>query len=170
MSKLFAGMNQFPTHPLNPMHQQPQENVESNNGNIWDFQYPFGNGMSQFSKFGAGASVFPKLDMYHSPSDLTVVAEIPGLMHPEDISIFVEPQSLQISGQVTSSYGTVKRDHFTLSERHHGMFDRHLELPVPVKIRNATAIYRQGLLEIQLPKATGPYKSGGRRSVPIQVG
>ena len=46
-----------------------------------------------------------------------------------------------------------KDDHAYRVERAYGKFERSVELPVPVQADRAKATYRDGVLEVRLPKA-----------------
>ncbi|MDB5085189.1 MAG: hypothetical protein JWN30_2075 [Bacilli bacterium] len=179
MSKFLSGSPQgFPVHPVNPYFTGNNGGESSGNTNpgnasdqsTWDWNaLSSGNLWPAFSQFGAGASVFPKVDLYQSSAEISVVVEMPGLVNPKDITIIAEARQLEISGQIISAYQAIRRDQFTLAERNHGTFERTVPLPVPVRTRGVVAFYAQGLIEINLPKATGGVKPGIRREIPIQI-
>lgn len=75
----------------------------------------------------------PAMDMYETKDDLVVTCELPG----------VEEKEVQAS---------ITNDVLRL-ERWYGKFERSLSLPMPVQTDKVKATYRDGVLEIKLPKA-----------------
>ena len=62
---------------------------------------------------------------------------------------------MQISGQIKEEKDTTEGN-FALRERSFGSFTRSIPLPVQIKPEEARARYRNGLLEITLPKVDAP--------------
>jgi len=67
-----------------------------------------------------------------------------------DISIRVGRQHLNIRGRAVDFGG--RDDRLIFSERHHGTYERDIELPVRGVIDKVKATYRQGILMIRLQK------------------
>ncbi|HOB34756.1 MAG: Hsp20/alpha crystallin family protein [Firmicutes bacterium] len=94
----------------------------------------------------------PRVDLFETDSELVAVCEIPGIEKKEDIHVDVSDNVLIISGSVRR-WGEVKDDAFHRRERYAGHFTRSVGLPMPVKGDEIKATYRNGLLEVRMPKA-----------------
>jgi HSP20 family protein len=92
----------------------------------------------------------PTLDVYEQKDDLIVKAEIPGLTN-EEIDITLEGDTLTIKGE-RKKEEEVKDEDFYRSERTYGAFSRSIELPVAVQSDKVTASFKNGVVEIRLPK------------------
>jgi HSP20 family protein len=92
----------------------------------------------------------PALDVYEEKGDLVVKAEIPGLTKDE-IDISLEENILTIKGE-RKKEEEVKEDDYYRCERTFGAFSRSIELPANVKTDKVNASFKDGVLEIRLPK------------------
>lgn len=92
----------------------------------------------------------PAIDIYETKDDVVVKAELPG-MNKEDIKINIVDNSLVIEGEKKQEK-EVKEENYYRVERRYGAFRRAIEIPVPVKTENVEATYKDGVLEIKLPK------------------
>jgi HSP20 family protein len=96
-------------------------------------------------------SWMPMVDIYETDDEIVVNAEIPGI-DSEDITVKVSENSLIIKGERKLEKG-LREENYHLIERNHGRFQRAFSLPVEVDHENAQAVFRDGVLEIVLPKA-----------------
>jgi len=92
----------------------------------------------------------PSIDVYNSDNELMVKADIPGLKK-EDIDVSIHDGILTIKGEKNREHEVQKEDCFR-SERFYGSFNRSIELPFRVEWDKATATYKDGVLELKLPK------------------
>jgi HSP20 family protein len=92
----------------------------------------------------------PRIDMYHSPSTMVVLVELPGLETKDQIEIQLEGQTLLLKGEIPCSY-PVTDNRVILKERFFGQFQRTLALPKSVTVSGVVAKYSKGLLIIELP-------------------
>lgn len=97
----------------------------------------------------------PALDIYEQKDYLVVKAEIPGLTKDE-LDISLEGNTLTIKGQKKKEE-EIKEEDYYRCERTYGAFSRRVELPVEVKPDKVNASFKNGVLEIRLPK-TGQAK------------
>lgn len=110
-----------------------------------------------FSSFmGKGASpvrmgVFPHVNLSEDNDKLFVRAELPG-MQPEEIEISVEGETLTLRGErkLPDTDETVS---FHRRERESGRFRRIITLPARIEPEAVNAHFKNGVLEIVLPKA-----------------
>jgi HSP20 family protein len=92
----------------------------------------------------------PTLDIYEEKDDLIVKAEVPGLSKDE-IDISLDGNTLTIKGEKKKEE-EVKEDDYYRCERTFGAFFRSIELPSEVKADKVTASFKNGVIEIRLPK------------------
>ncbi|MHB8126501.1 MAG: Hsp20/alpha crystallin family protein [Desulfitobacteriaceae bacterium] len=96
-----------------------------------------------------------RVDVEETPTEVIVLAEMPGIEQKEDLSIQVNENLLTIKGEVKRGLpveGKVTRH----TERYYGQFTRTLTLPALVKTDGVHANYRNGILELRLLKDTHP--------------
>ncbi|MCY9695793.1 Hsp20/alpha crystallin family protein [Paenibacillus alginolyticus] len=105
----------------------------------------------------------PRVDMYETPQELVVVAEVPGLSSPEQIQLSFRDQSLLMRGMLVRPY-QVLDEQMRLSERYFGAFERVFRLPGNAMTDLMRAQYHNGLLIIRIPLAP----PGGEKVIPIQ--
>jgi len=89
------------------------------------------------------------LDVYTTPSEIVIAANVPGLK-PEEVSITLEGDTLSISGEIKPPLENVE---YLFQERGYGKFSRSLTINVPVEQDKAEAAFENGVLTITLPKA-----------------
>jgi HSP20 family protein len=99
----------------------------------------------------------PALDVFEQKDDLIVKAEIPGLAKDE-IDITLDGKVLTIKGEKKKEE-EVKEDDYYRCERTFGAFSRSVELPVAVQPDKVNASFKDGVLEIRLPKTEEAKKS-----------
>lgn len=93
-----------------------------------------------------------RVDVRETPTEVIVAAEIPGLEKKEDVNITVHDNHLHLSGKI-ERVGEQKDEHFHRTERFHGQFSRTIPLPTSVDESKAKASYKNGILEVRLPKS-----------------
>jgi HSP20 family protein len=91
------------------------------------------------------------VDLYEKENEIVAKAELPGLSK-EDIQVEVRDHLLTIRGEKRKEEEVHDEDYF-YSERCYGTFGRSVELPTDVQTDKAKASFKNGILEIRLPKA-----------------
>ena len=92
----------------------------------------------------------PPIDVYETRDDLVVAVELPGVCD-KDIRLSITGDVLSLRGQ-RGIAGEAPEESYHRIERWAGTFERHVELPIPVQADKIRATYRDGILEIRLPK------------------
>jgi HSP20 family protein len=92
----------------------------------------------------------PPIDVYETRDDLVVVVELPGVGE-KDIHLSMNGDVLSLRGQ-RGNAAEAREEHYHRIERWSGTFERHVQLPIPVQTDKIRASYREGVLEIRLPK------------------
>jgi HSP20 family protein len=103
----------------------------------------------------------PAVDVYETPDETVVVAEIPGV-DPASIDLAVTGNLLTLRGVKAAS--DLPESLLQLRERRFGAFHRQLVLPNEVDIDKAQAEANLGVLKIRLPKRT----AARPRTIPIK--
>jgi len=90
------------------------------------------------------------VDLYEGKDEVVLKAEVPGLSK-EDLKIDLTDSMVTISGEKKKEE-EVKEEAYTYSERSYGSFSRSLQLPCAVKADKVKATFKNGILEVKLPK------------------
>jgi HSP20 family protein len=93
----------------------------------------------------------PSVDVAETENDIVLRAEIPG-MKQEEIDIELTGDTLTIRGE-RKFENEERRENFVRVERTYGRFQRSFTLGVPVQGDKVRATYKDGILEIHLPKS-----------------
>jgi HSP20 family protein len=91
----------------------------------------------------------PAVNVYQDKDQFTVVAELPGFKK-EEIDISLHNATLTLSGERKHERSS---EQGFLTERFYGKYQRSLTLPVAVDADKVKARYKDGLLQVVLPKA-----------------
>jgi HSP20 family protein len=116
--------------------------------------------LERFFTTGSPAGLFgtdslfgnPRIDVYETDSEVVATCDIPGLEKKEDVNIDIDNNVLTISGSV-NRVNEIKEERFHRKERFVGRFSRSVTLPARVNSEGVRATYRNGVLEVRIPKA-----------------
>jgi len=92
----------------------------------------------------------PPVDIYETNDALVFTADLPGVSK-DDVSIEVHQNTLTLRGERKHA-AEVKDDRYHRVERAYGPFQRSFVLPTMVNQEKVEATYRDGILELRLPK------------------
>jgi HSP20 family protein len=109
----------------------------------------FGRNTNDESTWFSGAWT-PPVDIYETDDALVMKAELPGFSK-DDISIEMKENTLVIKGE-RKREDEVKEGSYHRSERVYGAFQRSFLLPTTVDQEKVRAAYKDGVLELRLPK------------------
>ncbi len=93
----------------------------------------------------------PLADMWETKDDLYVSFDLPGCREKE-ISVTITGDVLTVKGERHWDKD-VKDENYHRLERVYGKFERAIPLPMPVQADRVKATFRDGVLEVRLPKA-----------------
>jgi HSP20 family protein len=99
----------------------------------------------------AGRAWQPSVDMHETKDDLVLRVELPGV-NEKDVTVSITGDLLTIRGERRWEDES-KDQKFLHVERVYGQFERLIQLPMAVQADKVKAGYRDGVLEITLPKA-----------------
>lgn len=89
------------------------------------------------------------VDVYESTDEYILIADMPGTA-PDDIEIVIDGTSLEITGTVQDRYATLGRA--IRQEYGVGDYHRHIRIGKGVNADGITAVYREGILRVNLPR------------------
>ena len=112
---------------------------------LFDFSWP-----SRDTGLFSGWS--PAMDVYDDKDAFVVTCELPGLKK-EEIDIALHDGVLTVSGERKHERDLKQSGDAFRSERYFGKFQRSITLPAQVDSRKVKATYKDGVLEIELPKS-----------------
>ena len=98
----------------------------------------------------------PSVDLYEKDDEIVVKAELPGLTK-DDIQVSLADNILTIKGEKKKEEEDDGKDYYR-SERVYGMFTRTLPLTAEVNPEKINATFKNGVLEIRLPKSEAAKK------------
>lgn len=93
----------------------------------------------------------PSIDISETDGEIHVKAELPGL-ETKDIDVNVSGDLLTIRGEKKEETET-EEESYHARERYYGSFQRSIRLPSEVKSENAEASFKNGVLNLKLPKS-----------------
>jgi HSP20 family protein len=104
----------------------------------------------------------PRVDIVDRDEELVVKAELPGV-DKKDLDISVTENAVTIKGSTSHEEKEEKGDYFR-SEISRGTYSRTLTLPSDVEADKAKAKFKDGVLELTLPKL----KKAKRRTIKVE--
>ncbi len=107
-------------------------------------------GRTPFRMAATEALWSPMVDVHETNDSIRLVADLPGVKQ-EEIQVSIEGDTLTLKGERKRD-ADVKEDQYYRVERSYGTFQRNILLPSVVDPNKVKATYRDGVLEILLPK------------------
>jgi HSP20 family protein len=127
------------------MMRRMQEDMDRVFGSL--FGQPRG-GISAVAQGLTGWS--PSIDVYETDKEIVVKADLPGV-EPEDLELYCTPDAVVLRGETRHEderqEGSTHR-----VERAYGRFERQISLPPGARPDDAKANFRNGVLELRVPK------------------
>ncbi|HEX5075775.1 MAG TPA: Hsp20/alpha crystallin family protein [Gemmatimonadaceae bacterium] len=112
----------------------------------------------------AGTLWSPPLEIFERDNDFVVRADLPGLSK-DDVNVDVDNGVLTISGERRSE-NEENREGYFRSERSYGSFWRTVPLPEGVNEDQVKASFKDGVLEVTMPKP--PAETSKRRRIEVK--
>jgi HSP20 family protein len=135
-----------PAHPISPIEEMEKRFEEF-------FRRPFSMlGPSWFPalRMPELGEVSAKVDIFEDGNDVVVKAELPG-MKKDDLEVNLTDDTITVSGEKKKEEKIEKKDYYRV-ERSYGSFTRSFRLPKEVQSDKAKASFKDGVLEIRVPK------------------
>ena len=157
----------------------PQSGMSRRSGvpglfNPFSLMRRFGEDMEQlFDEFGLGrltprgfdqmAARTPQVEVLQRDKEFVIRADLPGI-NKDNVKVELRDDSIVLSGE-RQEERKEEREGFLRTERSYGSFYREIPLPPDVDTSQATATFRDGVLEITMPSSEG---EGRRRQLEIK--
>ena len=106
---------------------------------------------------------YPSVDIFEDSDKVTVKAELPGV-EKDCVNVSINEDTITISGEKNKEEKVEKKDYYRL-ERSYGSFSRSLRLPAEVKADRASATFKDGVLEVTIPKT----EKGKAKGVKVDI-
>ncbi len=100
---------------------------------------------------GTREDLYPTVDIYEGDGKYEAHVDLPGI-DPEDVEINVTGNQVTVRGEMKEEDEKTEGNVYW-KERYSGQFARSFELPVAIESDNVEAVYEDGVLKIDLPKA-----------------
>jgi HSP20 family protein len=141
-----------------PSMEPPSLETEASMANITRYN-PFDEMFNEFSKgfwvkplaMPAGTELSIKVDVKEDDKSYTVRADIPGVKK-EDIQVDIDGGQVSLRAESKQEKEEKKGEKVIYSERSYGMVSRSFSLPTEVDAKGAKAEYKDGVLNLTLPK------------------
>jgi len=98
-----------------------------------------------------------RVDVHETENEIVATCDLPGLEKKEDVDIDIQNNRLSISGSIKRT-NEIKEENMLKKERYTGRFQRMITLPSPVSHDGVKATYKNGILEITMPKVAKDVK------------
>lgn len=105
----------------------------------------------------------PSLDVFEEKDELVVKADLPG-MNKDEIEVTVTENVVTIKGEKKKEEEVKEKDYYR-RERSYGSLVRSVELPCEVKSDQIKANFKDGVLEVRMPKT----EEAKKKSVSIKI-
>ncbi|HHW74265.1 MAG TPA: Hsp20/alpha crystallin family protein [Firmicutes bacterium] len=92
----------------------------------------------------------PAVDIIDSDDKLIVKVELPGV-EKEDVKLSLSENNLTIQGEIKRDE-EIKKENYYCCERAYGKYARTIPLPVEVDREKVNAKFKNGIIEITMPK------------------
>jgi HSP20 family protein len=106
--------------------------------------------------------VVPAFDLSETEDKIVVKADLPGV-DAKDLDIQIVGNVLTVSGEKKQEREE-KDESYHWVERRFGSFSRSIRLPVEVKAEEVEAVYKDGVLRIEVPKV----ESAKPKKIPVK--
>ena len=103
-----------------------------------------------FGEYPKAGELIPSVDIYEEGNELVLKAELPGITK-EDLNVTITENRITIEGEKKQEEKVEKKDYHWV-ERSYGSFTRNFRLPGNVNGEDAKATFKEGILEIRVPK------------------
>jgi len=115
---------------------------------------------------GGFGAFTPSLDVKESDKDFTIRAELPGV-EEKDVEVTLTNDAVTIKGEKKEEKEDKGKNYYYM-ERSYGSFNRVIPLAVETDANKAQASFKNGVLNITIPKSTSAKAKGTK--VPIKAG
>lgn len=98
-----------------------------------------------------GKQLVPSLEIHEDENQFTLSIDVPG-MDRKNLDISVTGNTLTVKGERSEEIKKKEKGYF-YSERSYGSFQRSVQLPAEVESEKIAANYKDGVLDVVIPKS-----------------
>lgn len=106
---------------------------------------------------GGELAATPRLNISETDRDFRIEAELPGVAE-DDVEVTLNDDLLTIRGEKKAEHSE-RQENYHVMERSYGAFVRTIRLPFAVNPEDISAVCRNGVLEISVPKNAAQEKA-----------
>jgi len=110
----------------------------------------------------------PMTDVFDRKGDLVVRVELPGVDAGDDVKVSVEEGALVIAGE-RRQHSEIREDAYYRMETSYGAFTRRVPLPEGIDEDTISAEYKDGVLEVVVPKAVEQIEAPEVKEIPVRT-
>ena len=127
------------------------------------WMHPYRHRWPNWGDFGSAfKGRIPKVDVIDRESEIVIHAELPGV-NKDDLDVSITENTISIRATTKHEEREEKGEYFR-REMSRGEFQRTIPLPVNVDAENAKASFKNGIMELTLPKV----KSAKRKNIKVE--
>ncbi|HTW35421.1 MAG TPA: Hsp20/alpha crystallin family protein [Rhizomicrobium sp.] len=150
-SKDVAPSSSRASFPFEALRREVDRLFEDFDDSFW--KAPFRRSMLGYAPFGRTlTSTVPAVDIAEKDGNYEISAELPGI-DEKDVEVKLSDGGLTIRGE-NKEQREEKRKGYHLSERQYGEFERFFAVPEGVDTEKVSAVFKNGVLTVSLPKTT----------------
>ena len=125
---------------------------------------PFGRHLlNRFPRTMDEIALSPSVDIFEEKDDVVLKTELPG-MTKDDIEINLTDDMITLSGEKKHEEKIEEKNYYRC-ERSYGSFKRSFDLPAEVQSDKAKASFKNGVLEVRIPKT----EEARKKAVKIKI-
>jgi len=143
-----------PAHYISPFEEMEQMMEHFFDRGSWMSPFRFRRNWPNMPEAFEGR--MPKVDVINRDKEVVVKAELPGV-NKDDVDVTVSDDSLTIKAS-TKHEEVKEEDEYHRRELSSGSFVRTIQLPATVNASEAVASFKDGMLELTLPKVEAAKK------------
>ena len=141
----------------------------------WDEMFALERRVDELMRSFLGARITPTLktfrpttDVFDREGDLVIRVELPGVDAVKDVKVSVEEGVLVIAGE-RRQHGEIRDEAYYRMETSYGTFTRRVPLPEGVDDDTITTEYKDGVLEVVVPKAAARIEAPEMKEIPVRT-
>lgn len=128
------------------------------------FNQMWGGPMATLARPEAGriTMLLPPIELYTSDDkQLVLKVELPGLA-PEQVAVEIAEDAVHLTGEMKREE-KISDENYYRCERQYGQFERVVPLPLKIKVDQAKATFKNGVLTIKAPLAEALKRPSARK-------
>ena len=124
-------------------------------------------GMRTLATAAPGQRFMPTTDIFARNGDLVIRLDLPGVDPEKDVSVTYEEGELTIRGERKEDK-ELNEEGYYRHESSYGAFERHIPVPPQTRESDIKAEYKDGVLELVVPRAVRLAEGKAARAIPIK--